>query len=618
MSDNKYKDSLPQETIAKTQEILSLLRIEYNETIHSPIEGLYSMRLNFPSLDWGVNGKGTTEDFCRASAYGEAMERIQNLHFPGYLTALVEHREDVNFEFHYFPDEQRKKISISNIHEDLLSDMKNSFYQSDNIYPDDKQLISVWNKWNNEEKFSFVPFYSVKYNSIQKLPYEVILRLCRSNGIASGNTLEEALCQALSEVLERHVQENIIRKRLAPPEIPVEYIKKVSPELLKIIEIIESKGNFKLLVFDGSLGIGLPVVCVALVDKTNQMYRVKFGCHPIFSIALERCLTELYQGCSSLTGEVNSRMIHFDKANQLKYNTRYNWSTMFRENKGSIPYRFFFKKPRWNFMDWEEHNDYSNKKGASWLIDKCLSIAPDIYIRNHSYLGFPTVRVYVPGISPVYKFNPLGRKHQLSKHLVSIIDNLKDYADSMLARDKIELINYFSGDYHSIYEERLDVSVPILLAALYLDLRNSSEALDSLFSIEGAGSEFSKSPVHLALQSLYKEKSPSKFIQAVICELEMLEEGISEQDRDRILDLFFGLKYRMYVSINWRSDNVVSGLFEPFKPKEERGGFNAKKLSLTNHIACLIMMIKDRMFISPINQRESIVKQRVQVKKICK
>lgn len=78
MTDNKYKDSLPQETIAKAQEILSLLGIEYNETIHNPIEGLYSVRLNFPSIDWGVNGKGTTKDFCRASAYGEALERIQN------------------------------------------------------------------------------------------------------------------------------------------------------------------------------------------------------------------------------------------------------------------------------------------------------------------------------------------------------------------------------------------------------------------------------------------------------------------------------------------------------------------------------------------------------------
>ena len=605
MNDNKYKDSLPQETIAKAQEILYLLGIEYNETIHNPMEGLYSVRLNFPSLDWGVNGKGTTKDYCRASAYGEAMERIQNLHFPEYLTALVNGRKDVNFGFHYFPDEQRKKIKISNIQEDLLNDMKNSFFQSDGIYPNDKELIDVWNQWNDDEKFSFVPFYSAKSQNIQELPYEIVLRLCRSNGIASGNTLEEALCQALSEVLERHAQETIIKKRLTPPEIPVEYIKRLSPNLFEIIDEIENKGTYKLLVFDGSLGIGLPVVCIVLIDKENQLYKIKFGSHPIFTIALERCLTELYQGFNYISDDVKNKMTHLCKDNQRKCNTLYNWSTMFRENQGSVPYRFFFKTPNWNFQEWEEHQDYTNKNGVKWLINKCLSIAPDIYIRNHSYLGFPTVRVYIPGLSPVYMFNPLGKHKQLSKYSASVINDLRDYADSMPDSYKMELINYFSGDYHSIYEERLGVSVHVLIAALYLDLGDRGLASYTSDEVE-PGIVVSDNPVHLALQSLYKEKSPSKFIQAVICELEMLEDCISEQDRDRILDLFFGLKYRMYVSINWRGNNIVSGLFEPFKPKEERGGLNTKKFSLTSHIACLIMMIKDRMFLSTINQCESL------------
>lgn len=605
MTDNKYKDSLPQETIAKAQEILSLLGIEYNETIHNPIEGLYSVRLNFPSIDWGVNGKGTTKDFCRASAYGEALERIQNLHFPDYLTTLVERRQDVNFGFHYFPDEQRRKIKISNIQEDLLNDMKNSFFQSDGIYPSDKELIDVWKKWNDDEKFSFVPFYSIKSQSFQELPYEVVQRLCRSNGMASGNTLEEALCQALSEVLERHVQETIIRKRLTPPEISVEYIKRVSPDLLEIIDRIENNGGYKVLILDGSLGIGLPVVCIVLIDKENQLYKIKFGSHPIFTIALERCLTELYQGFNSISDDVKNKMTHLCKDNQRKCNTLYNWSTIFRENQGSVPYRFFFKTPNWNFQEWEEHQDYTNKNGVKLLINKCLSIAPDIYIRNHSYLGFPTVRVYIPGLSPVYMFNPLGKHKQLSKYCASVINDLRDYADSMPDSYKMELINYFSGDYHSIYEERLGVSAHVLIAALYLDLGDRGLASYTYDEVE-SGILVSDNSVHLALQSLYKEKSPSKFIQAVICELEMLEDCISEQDRDRILDIFFGLKYRMYVSINWRGNNIVSGLFEPFKPKEERGGLNPKKFSLTNHTACLIMMIKDRMFLSTINQCESL------------
>lgn len=80
--------------------------------------------------------------------------------------------------------------------------------------------------------------------------------------MASGNSFDEALCQALSEVIERYALEMIFTKQLTPPEIPKAFIKENSPELYNTIIELEKKGPFKLLVFDGSLGNKLPVVCI--------------------------------------------------------------------------------------------------------------------------------------------------------------------------------------------------------------------------------------------------------------------------------------------------------------------------------------------------------------------
>lgn len=53
--------------------------------------------------------------------------------------------------------------------------------------------------------------------------------------MASGNSFDEALCQALSEVIERYALEMIFTKQLTPPEIPKAFIKERSPELYNTI-----------------------------------------------------------------------------------------------------------------------------------------------------------------------------------------------------------------------------------------------------------------------------------------------------------------------------------------------------------------------------------------------
>jgi ribosomal protein S12 methylthiotransferase accessory factor len=100
-----------------------------------------------------------------------------------------------------------------------------------------------------------------------------------SNGMCAGNTPEEAVVQGISEVLERHVNLEILKKQIVPPTIPAEYIAGHLPQLAAIIEEIEQKSGFKLTFKDCSLGQGSCHRAVCHRPAT-QRYLLSSGAHP--------------------------------------------------------------------------------------------------------------------------------------------------------------------------------------------------------------------------------------------------------------------------------------------------------------------------------------------------
>ena len=580
---SKFKDLPPSETIIRAQQILSTLGLDWKETIYQSTSNLYSARLNIPKLNWGTNGKGTSKDYCRASAYGEMMERIQNLHIPDSVLNSLDENTKNHLGFTFFPDEQ--KMALSNIFTslpDLVEDMKQSFIESDNVVPNNKDLYQIWTHWNDDkDSFTCIPFYSVRTNDVINLPFEIIRRLCRSNGIAAGNTFDEALCQALSEIIERYALETIFTKKLTPPKIPRHYIVDNYPELYNTIMEIENKGPYTIIVYDGSLGKQMPVICVVFIDYLRQKYRIKFGCHPLFYIALERCLTELAQGCDFSQESTTKFLSTWTISEHEEWDTLKNWSSMFRSNYGKIPLSMFYSVASWKFVEWEVINNYNNKKGASLLIRKCLQFSSDVYIRNNSFLGFPSVRVYIPRMSSVYKFNPLGNQCLVEKKIINILQSFPKLANNLIEEEKEKINSLFTKDYHSIYAEKLGVSVPVLLGAINADLGR----------------------FNLAIEYLKQETNPSLYIKSAIKELEMKMLNICTEDRDNMLSLFFGAKYRTYIALNWRTSNIVGGLFDPFRLKSghiydkeyDNDGFN-------EFVSSFYIQIKEKMKSSSIDQ----------------
>ena len=113
--------------------------------------------------------------------------------------------------------------------------------------------------------------------------------------MSAGNTMEEALVQGFSEILERYAQSRILSEGLTPPEIPREELMDYS--LWPLICQIEAAGRYKVSIRDCSLGAeGLPVAALVIADRENGTFGVRFGCHPSFPVSVERTLTEALQG----------------------------------------------------------------------------------------------------------------------------------------------------------------------------------------------------------------------------------------------------------------------------------------------------------------------------------
>ena len=113
-----------------------------------------------------------------------------------------------------------------------------------------------------------------------------------SNGLASGNCLEEALLHGLCELVERHGLYRAFQDPETRVAIDIESIEE--PYLLDLVERMHCSG-MKLAVYDLTFDIGVPVILVDLMARDLPQIWRGAGCHPSPQIALSRALTEAAQ-----------------------------------------------------------------------------------------------------------------------------------------------------------------------------------------------------------------------------------------------------------------------------------------------------------------------------------
>ena len=290
-----YKDITPEETIKNIEQFFQSKNCKLQkEGLWQHGDSLYSCRYNLifnNKAILGANGKGVTPILSQASCFAEMYERFCGaqedicLNYKNYQNYIKANLKKYNY--HLTPDEKL----IENYNDDLY--IRTSCFNQLNM--DIEKIIQV--VFNNE-------LYAIPYKSINNLqdyytnPFFMKM-MVGTNGLAAGNSIEEALVQGISEIFERQARELFLKY----PKFRYYQLdnKNLSVYLQNIINDIEQNKSLKVNIYDLSYNFNIPVCLLIIQDLDRHLYHFNFGSHPVIDIAIERCLTEMYQGYNELS-----------------------------------------------------------------------------------------------------------------------------------------------------------------------------------------------------------------------------------------------------------------------------------------------------------------------------
>lgn len=392
------KDAPVEQSIAHFEEILKKLNISVTESNWmNPLEDVYSVNLSVSSCPTLYsNGKGSSRLAARASAYGELFERLAtHMEFSDYYLGL----DNSNAPFVHFKDEKWTNIeeNQNQIPNEILNASLRKFYTQECDLTLEN-LVDLQSSSYSRGVCS-IPFTNARNGEIVYFPVNLLDNLYGSNGMSEGNTEYEALVQGLSEIIERHVKREIIKKGLALPAVPDEILQKYEKSY-KSLKDLQGDG-LKIVCYDASLGGKFPVVCIVMFNQRNGTCFASFGAHPIFEVALDRTITELMQGRSF------SDLDNFDEPDfdLNKTSDIVNLESHFVDSTGILPMQMFRKIPDYRFVAWDFSGSTKEQyKALRYMIAK---LGFDIYIRSYNYLGVYVYRTIVPGMSEIYPVDDL-------------------------------------------------------------------------------------------------------------------------------------------------------------------------------------------------------------------
>lgn len=282
-----YKDRQPCETVDCIKNYLS---DDYALTFSclSSNTGQVAPSYILTNYELGLitNGKGTTKEYAQASAFGEMFERLFNIAFVrfGNITPI-----DLGIEYpcpYYDRAEvktQMEKIAVQEMGDKVRAEILAALFLElvDAYYGEVLQKIPC---------IIFKNFYAESVF----LPLPIADILVGTNGMAAGNTFEEAFIQAFSEIMERKAIKDL-NAGLVVPDVIEDKLQDVSVlKTLKDCMKEEEHIFFKTFTFERHYHF--PVVALLVVDLNQKKYKIKFGAHWNLAYALERCATEIVQG----------------------------------------------------------------------------------------------------------------------------------------------------------------------------------------------------------------------------------------------------------------------------------------------------------------------------------
>lgn len=292
---NNYKDRAPIETYQIIKQYFDSLEFNVIDEVWQTVAGTWSSRhLLLDKTQNQIvssNGKGMTKEFCLASGYAELYERFC-LKAKYWINPIILNKvKRQNYlQYGYHLDKDERIIDVEYMRKNPNIDNFLSILEEHSL--DYGELFSSLN-----DKIIGLPYKTLK-GEIEYLDPALIINCFTTTGMAAGNNFKEAFNQGFSEILERYVLKqfftNIQDKYYAID------LSKISNKNLqeKIINI--QKDYHNIYVLDMSYNFQAPVLILLLINQNSHDVVFNVSSFPDFDIALERLLTEVYQGSHSL------------------------------------------------------------------------------------------------------------------------------------------------------------------------------------------------------------------------------------------------------------------------------------------------------------------------------
>jgi len=217
-----------------------------------------------------------------------------------------------------------------------------------------------------------------------------------TNGLASGNTTDEALCHAIFEVVERDAEalwrQGPVRDQCARGVDPASVDDPVCRELLERFE----RAGLEIRIWDTSCDTGIAgFVCLAAGDHADWADpEFGAGCHPARGVALSRALTEAAQARTTYIAgsrdDIGAQPYRWDQRRQRRSHCR---ALMNRH------------RPIRRFGDVPTFDDARTTGDLHWSLERLRAIgirqvlAVDL---GRPQIGLPVVKVVIPGLEGAF------------------------------------------------------------------------------------------------------------------------------------------------------------------------------------------------------------------------
>lgn len=530
--DEKFKDNSPVKTV---ENILARLRehgFEVEEHWYdSGIEHCHSVTVTIAGTRLTANGKGVTKELARASGHAEMMERLQS----GYRGAGGIEFPDVRMmNREELLDENREHFERM---AHRIEETQNEHFTAEDIA--DHCLL-----FGTMERCKSVAFYDTNADRKVHIPYYFLRNLYGSNGLAAGNSAAEAIVQGFSEIVERYCQRYFLEGKLTPPDIPEEYLAQFKTAY-NVIEQVRAAG-YTVIVKDCSLGEGYPVVASAIVDPKTRSSRVMFGSSPVFEIALERSLTESFQGCGI-------KAMPFIKGFHVgKRRSTNEVEAAFTKGQANYPFEFFAKQASYEFKPVEDRSAMSNQDLVAYILRYLKMKDRTLLIRDLSHLGFHTYRLIVPGMSELhtYMFSGEPSNYRLRGDTIHVRGDLR--------KANAEQLKSYCLLYHNdatLVGDRPNFKA---MTGVHLKLDAVQDRFFTLMSLAYAAwelKELKQAHAYASEAKLYANPQLSDYMECLCYMVELLCNGYTLDEAAHLMSRFYDLRLLVTAQVGCANGN---------------------------------------------------------------